>query len=129
MNKKCLYKINDDEVRKILANYGNINKFKILMFVGNKSKSLLEIVNNTNIAPATCYRNSKSLIMNNILVENGKIELPRGKNIMLYTCMFSIVKINIEKNFIEIFVKINTNVNNKKMLDNFFKKISCKIYT
>ena len=101
------YSLSDTFVNSvILETYGDVDKRRILESVSETPKIINSILDDCNLPRTSGYRKINYLIDNGLLVKTGHIEAD-NKKINEYMCIFSNLKINIEKSVMTIDVQFN----------------------
>ena len=101
------YSLSDTFVNSvILETYGDVDKRRILESVSETPKIINSILDDCNLPRTSGYRKINYLIDNGLLVKTGHIEAD-NKKINEYMCIFSNLKINIEKSMMTIDVQFN----------------------
>ena len=91
------YTLSDTYVNSvILETYGDLDKRKILESVSETPKIINDILKDCTLPRTSGYRKINHLIDNGLLFKTGHIEVD-NKKINKYLCIFSNLKINIEK--------------------------------
>jgi len=99
------YALSDAYVNSvILETYGDLDKRKILKSVSDTPKIINDILKDCGLPRTSGYRKINNLIDNGLLLKTGHIEVD-NKKISKYMCIFSNLKINIEKSKLTVDVQ------------------------
>ncbi len=99
------YSLSDEYVNSIiLETYGDNDKRKILESVSETPKIINDILQDCKLPRTSGYRKINNLIDDGLLLKTGHIEVD-NKKINEYLCIFSNLKINIEKSKMTIDVQ------------------------
>jgi hypothetical protein len=112
-NEDCLT-INDERnIKTIIETFGDDDKSNILNAVGEGTKIISEILQETKLPQTSGYRKINSLINNGLLVEDGFVVMQNTRKVMKYCTLFDNIKINIIKNKMSILVQMSRSNFNK----------------
>lgn len=97
---------NSSVTKLILETLADEDKKNIINNVSDHSCIISEIIEKAKISQTSAYRKVNSLIEAGFLIEDGYIIGNGGKKVCKYKSVLENVKINIEKNKVEIRVKL-----------------------
>ena len=92
-------------IQLILETFANADKKKILDATLDKPKSVTEILDICKMPPTSGYRKIKSLIDDNLLINNGPFLTNRGRPIGKYFSVLENIKINIDRGKLTVKVR------------------------
>lgn len=106
-NNSTWHTIYDPEVNSIILRaFGDPDKKKILESTSDSPKIIAEILRDSDLPQTSGYRKINSLIVDGLLFPSGQV-IKDNKKINKYVCVFSNVKINIEKRNVIIDIQLS----------------------
>lgn len=101
------YTLTDSQVNSIiLQTYGDLEKKKILESVSDKPKIIADILKDCGLPRTSGYRKINNLIDEGLLSVSGQV-IVDNKKINKYVCVFSNLRIDINKNKVRIEIQLN----------------------
>lgn len=101
------YTLTDSQINSIiLQTYGDLEKKKILESVSDKPKIIADILKDCDLPRTSGYRKINNLIDEGLLSVSDQL-IVDNKKINKYVCVFSNLRIDINKNKVRIEIQLN----------------------
>jgi predicted transcriptional regulator len=101
--------------KAILASLADEEMVKILNSVMNSSKSINEIIRETNIAYTTCYRKMNRLLAEGLVILDKIVITSEGKKFSLFHSVLKSINVKYENNDVIIEAEQNYDIIKKTM--------------
>ncbi len=101
--------------RAILAALADEEMVKILDSVMNHSKSINDIIRESNIAHTTCYRKTKWLLKEGLIIIDKIVITPEGKKFSLFHSVLKSISVKYENYDVIIDAEQNYDIIKKTM--------------
>lgn len=101
--------------KALLAALADEEMTKILDSIMYQSKSIADITRENDIAHTTCYRKTKWLINEGLVIVDKIVITPEGKKFSLYRSVFKCINAKYEKNNVIVEAEQNFDIVKKTM--------------
>lgn len=106
-SKENWYSLADSDINSvILQAFGDTEKKKILESVAEQPKIIADIIKECNLPQTSGYRKINALIDDGLLYVTDHV-IKENKKINQYACVFSNLRINIEKNKVSVDIQLS----------------------
>jgi predicted transcriptional regulator len=105
--------------RAVLTALADNEMMKILASVMNQSKSVSEILKETNISHTTAFRKTKWLLKEGLIIVDKITITPDGKKFSLYFSTLKAITARYEANYVSVEAEPNSDIARKRV-EKFF---------